>query len=142
MHEITYFFLFQYVCDDSITLMTIYSGLALGFFFAIINLLASQLASWRRLVLICCYLVAALSCILVGLLTEPVATMIFFILIQITAIGIGSVSSYFVDLYPTSNRFVYSFCNRFYILQVDQRVDLFKHSCTAIIINFLGTKSN
>ncbi|XP_013137795.1 PREDICTED: synaptic vesicle glycoprotein 2B-like [Papilio polytes] len=94
----------NYVCDDSISLMTIYSGLALGFFFTIINLLASQLASSRRLVLICCYLVAALSCIFVGLLTEPVATMIFFILIQITAIGIGSVSSYFVDLYPTSNR--------------------------------------
>ncbi|XP_013167462.1 PREDICTED: synaptic vesicle glycoprotein 2B-like [Papilio xuthus] len=94
----------NYVCDDSISLKTIYSGIALGFFFTIINLAASKLASWRRLVLMSCYLVAALSSILVGSLTEPIASMIFFILIQITAIGIGSVSSYFVDLYPTSHR--------------------------------------
>ncbi|CAH2040145.1 unnamed protein product, partial [Iphiclides podalirius] len=92
------------VCDDTISANTIYSGVILGLVFTTINLVTSWLASRRRLVLMVCYLVSAVSCVMVGLLARPMASMIFFALIQTSAIGIGSVASYFVDLYPTAYR--------------------------------------
>ncbi|CAG5033871.1 unnamed protein product [Parnassius apollo] len=94
----------NFICNDAMSPNTVYSGIILGFFFTFVNLMASRLASWRRLVLIGCYLVAAISSILVGIVTKPVWSMIFFSLIQITCVGIGSVASYFVDMYPTTYR--------------------------------------
>ncbi|CAG5033874.1 unnamed protein product [Parnassius apollo] len=97
----------NYVCDDVMSPNTVYSGIILGLTFTFINLVASRLASWRRLVLIGCLLIAAISSLLVGIVTKPVLSMIFFSLIQITSVGDGSVASYFVDMYPTTYRFVF-----------------------------------
>ncbi|CAG5033882.1 unnamed protein product [Parnassius apollo] len=94
----------NYVCNDAISPNTVYSGIIVGLTFTFINLVASRLASWRRLVLIGCFLIAAISSLLVGIVTKPVLSMIFFSLIQITYVGIGSVASYFVDMYPTTYR--------------------------------------
>ncbi|CAK1578947.1 unnamed protein product [Parnassius mnemosyne] len=94
----------NYTCNDAMSPNTVYSGIILGLFFTFINLVASRLASWRRLVLIGCFLVAAISSILVGIVTKPVWSMIYFSLIQITCVGIGSVATYFVDMYPTTYR--------------------------------------
>ncbi|XP_026330514.1 uncharacterized protein LOC113238012 [Hyposmocoma kahamanoa] len=90
--------------DTHLSPNTIYSGLAIGVAFACLNLVASSVATWRRLVLTASLVVAAVSLVLVDLMTNPIASMILFTLIQITAIGIGSVASYFVDLYPTAYR--------------------------------------
>ncbi|XP_045535308.1 synaptic vesicle glycoprotein 2B-like isoform X2 [Papilio machaon] len=91
-------------CDDFMSSNTIYSGIILGLIISSLNLSVSTLASWRRSVLIGCYIVSGVSCVLVGSLSHPIANITFFILIQTSAIGVGSVASYFVDLYPTSYR--------------------------------------
>ncbi|KPI99507.1 PREDICTED: synaptic vesicle glycoprotein 2B-like [Papilio xuthus] len=94
----------NFECDDFMSSNTIYSGIILGLIISSLNLSVSTLASWRRLVLIGSYIVSGVSCVLVGLLSHPIANITFFILIQTSAIGVGSVASYFVDLYPTTYR--------------------------------------
>ncbi|VVD05255.1 unnamed protein product [Leptidea sinapis] len=91
-------------CQQPITDNTLYSGILTGLFFTILNLFAAAIASWRRSTLIAAFSVAFISCIMVCVLKTPLASVIFFALIQTTAIGIGSIASYFVDLYPTSYR--------------------------------------
>ncbi|XP_013137796.1 PREDICTED: synaptic vesicle glycoprotein 2B-like [Papilio polytes] len=91
-------------CDDFVSSNTIYSGIVLGLIISSLNLAVSTLASWRRLVLIGSYIVSGISCVLVSLLSYPIANITFFILIQTSAVGVGSVASFFVDLYPTSYR--------------------------------------
>ncbi|RVE43384.1 hypothetical protein evm_011969 [Chilo suppressalis] len=91
-------------CSDTISSNTLYSGMLLGLFYTFVTLLVSRIASWRRLVLITSFTIAAISGILVDLLKEPWANLIVFVLLQGTLLGIGSVASYFVDLYPTACR--------------------------------------
>ncbi|XP_072949758.1 putative metabolite transport protein YyaJ [Epargyreus clarus] len=92
------------ICDNTISLNAIYSGVGLGVMLTILNLSASKFASHRKLVLIAFLLLPCISCILVGVLEQPLASLISFTLIQTSAIGIGNVASYFMDLYPTSYR--------------------------------------
>ncbi|KAJ2947240.1 hypothetical protein O0L34_g16951 [Tuta absoluta] len=92
------------ICDDTISSNTIYAGMLLGLTFAVISLAVAAVASYRKLVLIGCYLVSGLGLVLVEHINEPVTNMILFTLVQITAVGNGSVASYFVDLYPTVYR--------------------------------------
>ncbi|CAG9787470.1 unnamed protein product [Diatraea saccharalis] len=91
-------------CTDSISSNTLYSGIIIGLFYTIVTLLVSRFAAWRRLVLISSFTVASVSGILVNLLKAPWANLLAFMLLQGTLLGIGSVASYFVDLYPTSCR--------------------------------------
>ncbi|XP_012545113.3 synaptic vesicle glycoprotein 2B [Bombyx mori] len=91
------------ICNDEISHNTIYSGIFYGFFFCVVTAIVAQGASRRRMLLIGILIVSGVSCILVEL-KHPVANIIFFILMQSTAIGIGNVCSYFVDVYPTSYR--------------------------------------
>ncbi|XP_072949757.1 synaptic vesicle glycoprotein 2C-like [Epargyreus clarus] len=92
------------ICDNTISLNAIYSGVGLGVVLTVLNLSASKFASYKRLVLITFLLLASISCLLVGLLQQPIASLIFFTLIQTSGIGVGNIASYFVDLYPTSYR--------------------------------------
>ncbi|XP_072949759.1 synaptic vesicle glycoprotein 2B-like [Epargyreus clarus] len=93
------------ICDSAISLNAIYSGVGLGIVLMVLNLSAATFAKHRRLVLIKFLLVPCLSCVLVGVLEQPLARLIFFTLIQTSSIGIGHIASYFVDFYPTSYRY-------------------------------------
>ncbi|KAI8421250.1 hypothetical protein MSG28_008307 [Choristoneura fumiferana] len=91
-------------CDDTISKYTIYSGIVYGFFITIVNLIVAKLTTWRRLVLITIILLSAICSALVVIISEPISSMVLYTLLQGTAIGVGVVASYFVDLYPTSYR--------------------------------------
>nr|XP_049692953.1 putative transporter svop-1 [Helicoverpa armigera] len=93
----------SYTCNDTISMYTIYSGMLCGLFFFITNLVVSTFASRTRLVLIGTLVVSGVSSSLVNL-KDPVANMVFFTLVQFTAVGIGCVATYFVDMYPTCHR--------------------------------------
>ncbi|KAJ0177587.1 hypothetical protein K1T71_006460 [Dendrolimus kikuchii] len=93
----------EYVCNDTISTNTIYAGMLNGLIFFILGLVASKGASHRRAVLITILLVSGICGTLVEL-KNPIANMIFYTLMQSTCIGIGSVASYFVDMYHTSYR--------------------------------------
>ncbi|PZC78134.1 hypothetical protein B5X24_HaOG202585 [Helicoverpa armigera] len=93
----------SYTCNDTISMYTIYSGMLCGLFFFITNLVVSTFASRTRLVLIGTLVVSGVSSSLVNL-NDPVANMVFFTLVQFTAVGIGCVATYFVDMYPTCHR--------------------------------------
>ncbi|CAG4946251.1 unnamed protein product [Colias eurytheme] len=90
------------LCTGVISGETLYSGVFASLFFAVLNLVVAMFAKWRRLVLISSFAISAVSCLVVVLQNQPIASVVFFTLIQITAIGLGSVSSYFVDIYPTT----------------------------------------
>ncbi|KAG6448225.1 putative transporter svop-1 [Manduca sexta] len=93
----------NYVCDDKVSNNTIYSGMAYGLFFWVLTLVISTFARRRKLVLMGTLALAGISCCLVNL-KEPISNLVFFILLQSTCVGIGSIFSYFVDMYPTSYR--------------------------------------
>ncbi|KAJ8724646.1 hypothetical protein PYW08_016120 [Mythimna loreyi] len=90
-------------CDETISTNTIYTGIVCGLFYFLINIAISKLASRPRLLLISILVVSGVSSTLVNL-KEPVANLVFFTLVQTTALGIGCVVAYFVDLYPTCHR--------------------------------------
>ncbi|XP_072929421.1 uncharacterized protein [Epargyreus clarus] len=92
------------ICNDTISLNAIYSGIILGVTLTLLNLSVTRFASYRRLVLVTFLLIPSISCLMVGMLEQPLASLVFFALIQASAVGIGNVASYFVDLYPTSYR--------------------------------------
>lgn len=91
-------------CNDKISNNTIYSGMAFSLFFTLVNYLASLAASHRKIILLVTLIISAVSTIMVDLIHQPIASIIFFILIQLTGISCGNVISYFVDVYPTSYR--------------------------------------
>ncbi|KAJ8718795.1 hypothetical protein PYW07_016351 [Mythimna separata] len=92
-----------YTCDDNISMNTIYTGIVCGLFYFLLNMFISRFASRPRLLLIAILVVSGVSSSLVNL-KEPVANLVFFTLVQTTALGIGIVAGYFVDLYPTCHR--------------------------------------
>lgn len=91
------------ICIDTISTNTIYSGMLYGLFFCVVSLASAKVASYRRTVLITTLVVSGVSGLLTNL-KDPIANMIFFTLLQATCVGIASLMSYFVDLYPTSYR--------------------------------------
>ncbi|CAH0582783.1 unnamed protein product [Chrysodeixis includens] len=93
----------SYTCNETISPNTIYSGMVCGIFFFVLNLGVARIASRPRLVLASVLAMAGVSATLVNL-REPTANMVFLALVQVTALGIGCVVSYFVDLYPTEYR--------------------------------------
>ncbi|XP_026330449.1 synaptic vesicle glycoprotein 2C-like [Hyposmocoma kahamanoa] len=94
----------DYVCDDTISTNTTFAGIFLGIIFGVLGLAIAPLARWRRLLLIGIYASAAICLCLTNVLRQPVLNIIVFTFIQDTALCIGLVSSYFVDLYPTTHR--------------------------------------
>lgn len=94
----------QYVCDNTISTNTIFAGILLGIVFGVLGLVITPLARWRRLLHIGIYASAAICLFLTNVLRQPVFNMIVFTFIQDTALCIGLVASYFVDMYPTTHR--------------------------------------
>ncbi|XP_060802148.1 synaptic vesicle glycoprotein 2C [Amyelois transitella] len=91
-------------CDDTISTNTLYAGMVYGIFFCVLTLLISLVAVHRRLVLIATFITSSVSGCLLTVVSEPISVMILFTLQQGTIVGIGSVASFFTDLYPTSYR--------------------------------------
>ncbi|XP_026330450.1 synaptic vesicle glycoprotein 2C-like [Hyposmocoma kahamanoa] len=93
-----------FICDDTISTNTIFAGILLGITFGVLGLIIATLARWRQFLLIGIFASAAICLLLTNILRQPVMNMIVFTFIQDTAICIGLVASYFVDIYPTTHR--------------------------------------
>ncbi|CAF4817721.1 unnamed protein product [Pieris macdunnoughi] len=91
-------------CNDTLSEETFISGASVSLFVAVLNLSVTKFASYRRIILISIFLLAGFSSVMVSVLRQPLASVVFYTLMQTTLVGIGSVSTYFVDLYPTSCR--------------------------------------
>ncbi|CAH1637089.1 unnamed protein product [Spodoptera littoralis] len=91
-------------CIDADPINTIYSGLLFTLFFTSFNMIIIALSNWRRTLMISTFIISGVSCILVDMVRQPAASMVFFIAIQFTGICIGTVGSYYVDIFPTSYR--------------------------------------
>ncbi|CAK1543779.1 unnamed protein product [Leptosia nina] len=91
-------------CREIVSEEAIVSGFFISLILAILNLSVSKFAARRRLILMLIFLISAFSCIMVSVLKQPIASVIFYTLIQSTSVSVGSVVSFFVDLYPTSCR--------------------------------------
>lgn len=92
-----------YKCNDELSDYTLYSGMVYGLFYCLCSLAVVKIASRPKLLLILILLVSAISCLLVNI-KQPIANLLFFVLLQDTALGMGCISSYFVDVYPTTHR--------------------------------------
>lgn len=99
-----YIYFLQFICDDTISTNTIFAGILLGITFGVLGLIIATLARWRQFLLIGIFASAAICLLLTNILRQPVMNMIVFTFIQDTAICIGLVASYFVDIYPTTHR--------------------------------------
>jgi hypothetical protein len=75
-----------------------------GVLYTVLTLAVAWIANWRRVLLMSIFSFAAVCALVVDLVLQPLVIMMAFILMQGTALGIGSVASYFVDLYPTAYR--------------------------------------
>lgn len=95
----------QEVCDASISTFTVLSGVFYGAFFCIMTLAVAVVAKYRRIVLISWLVISGVSGTLIDL-RQPAASLAFFILLQTSTIGVPSLASYCVDLYPTAYRCV------------------------------------
>ncbi|CAH2040088.1 unnamed protein product, partial [Iphiclides podalirius] len=91
-------------CQGTIMDNTIWAGCAHGLSFFLLNALISQCARRRKVLTISILLVSAAAAVAVDQTGEPLSGLIFFYVFLTTAMVFGVVSSYFVDLYPTSYR--------------------------------------
>ncbi|KAJ8719968.1 hypothetical protein PYW07_012011 [Mythimna separata] len=91
-------------CIDTNPTNTIYVGLLSSLFFTILNIVIIPVANWRKTLMVCTFALSGVCCIIVDMVRQPVASMVIFIAIQVTAISVGGVGSYCVDLFPTSYR--------------------------------------
>ncbi|CAG4946254.1 unnamed protein product [Colias eurytheme] len=94
----------QNICQEPVAMKTLTAGLLTSLFFGLLNLSVTKLAVWRRSVLMSAYLMSAISCVMVSILRQPIASVVFFASIQTVGLGIGCMASYFNDMYPTSCR--------------------------------------
>ncbi|CAK1578988.1 unnamed protein product [Parnassius mnemosyne] len=92
------------MCQGSIEDNTIWAGCAHGLSFFVLNALISQCARRRKVLSITILLVAAVAAFAIDNTGEPLSGLILFYIFLTTAMVFGVVSSYFVDLYPTSYR--------------------------------------
>ncbi|XP_068624224.1 synaptic vesicle 2-related protein-like [Battus philenor] len=91
-------------CQGTIMDNTIWAGCAHGLSFFVLNALISQCAGRRKVLSITILLVAAAAAFATDNTGEPLSGLILFYIFLTTAMVFGVVSSYFVDLYPTSYR--------------------------------------
>ncbi|KAJ8719967.1 hypothetical protein PYW07_012010 [Mythimna separata] len=91
-------------CIETDPIHTIYAGLLFSLSFIVINVAVIPVSNWRRTLMIGTFILSGVCCILVDLVRQPVASMVIFIAIQLTGVCVGSVGSYYDDLFPTSYR--------------------------------------
>ncbi|XP_075975991.1 synaptic vesicle glycoprotein 2C-like [Anticarsia gemmatalis] len=91
-------------CKNGIEDNTIWAGCAHGLSFFVLNALISQCASKRKILTIIVLVIAAAAAIGIESTGEAISGLILFYVFLTTAMVFGVISSYFVDLYPTSYR--------------------------------------
>ncbi|XP_052749524.1 synaptic vesicle 2-related protein-like isoform X2 [Galleria mellonella] len=92
------------VCTDTINDLTILAGCVHGLSFFVLNALISQCAHKRKAMTIVIMVIAAAAAVGLNNLQQPIAGLALFYVYLTTAMVFGVVSSYFVDLFPTSYR--------------------------------------
>ncbi|CAH2981582.1 unnamed protein product [Chilo suppressalis] len=91
-------------CRNTINDNTIWAGCAHGFSFFLLNALISQCAGKRKMLMIVILVVAAAAAVGIDNTGEPISGLVLFYVYLTTAMVFGVISSYFVDLFPTSYR--------------------------------------
>ncbi|CAG9787503.1 unnamed protein product [Diatraea saccharalis] len=91
-------------CRNTINDNTIWAGCAHGFSFFLLNALISQCAGKRKVLTIVILVVAASAAVGIDNTGEPISGLVLFYIYLTTAMVFGVISSYFVDLFPTSYR--------------------------------------
>ncbi|CAD0200164.1 unnamed protein product [Chrysodeixis includens] len=91
-------------CKNTIEDNTIWAGCAHGLSFFILNALISQCASKRKPLTIVILIIAAIAGAAIDNTGDAISGLILFYIFLTTAMVFGVISSYFVDLYPTSYR--------------------------------------
>ncbi|XP_059054604.1 synaptic vesicle 2-related protein-like [Achroia grisella] len=92
------------VCTDTINNFTILAGCVHGLSFFVLNALLSQCANKRKVMTIVIMVIAAAAAVGLNNWNQPIAGLVLFYVYLTTAMVFGVVSSYFVDLFPTSYR--------------------------------------
>ncbi|GBP59856.1 Synaptic vesicle glycoprotein 2B [Eumeta japonica] len=91
-------------CNDKIVDNTIWAGCVHGLSFFLLNALIAQCAGRRKVMTLTILLVAAAAAVALDRTGEPISGLVLFLVFMTTAMVFGVISSYFVDLYPTSYR--------------------------------------
>lgn len=92
-------------CDDTIQETTLLSAMAYGAIASSTNLVLSLTCGARkRLAMMGILTIAALAAVLMNVVQTPIAGGIFFFIFLKSALSMGILSVYFVELYPTSLR--------------------------------------
>ncbi|KAF9408745.1 hypothetical protein HW555_011662, partial [Spodoptera exigua] len=94
-------------CKNSIEDNTIWAGCAHGMSFFLLNALISQCAGKRKPMTIIILLIAAAAGAGINNTGEAISGLVLFYIFLTTAMVFGVISSYFVDLYPTSYSFLW-----------------------------------
>ncbi|KAJ8724675.1 hypothetical protein PYW08_016149 [Mythimna loreyi] len=91
-------------CKNTIEDNTIWAGCAHGMSFFVLNALISQCAGKRKPLTIIILVIAAIAGVGIDNTGEAISGLVLFYIFLTTAMVFGVISSYFVDLYPTSYR--------------------------------------
>ncbi|XP_049870523.1 uncharacterized protein LOC126369960 [Pectinophora gossypiella] len=91
-------------CTNTIEDNTIWAGCAHGVSFFVLNVLISFVAGRRKVLTIVILVIAAAAAIAIDNTGGAISGLVLFYVYLTTAMVFGVVSSYFVDLYPTSYR--------------------------------------
>ncbi|XP_026330364.1 uncharacterized protein LOC113237880 [Hyposmocoma kahamanoa] len=91
-------------CKGTIEDKTIWAGCAHGLSFFILNALISFVAGRRKMLTIIILVIAAAAAVAINNTGGAISGLILFYVFLTTAMIFGVISSYFVDLYPTSYR--------------------------------------
>lgn len=91
-------------CKKTIVDNTIWAGCAHGLSFFVLNALISQCARRRKILTVTIFVIAAVAATAIDNTGEPISGLVLFYIFLTTAMVFGVISSYFVDLYPTSYR--------------------------------------
>jgi hypothetical protein len=95
------------VCNDTIQDTTLLSAMSYGALASTSNLVLSlTCGSKKRFGMMCILASSATAAILLNVVTIPIAGGIFFFFFLLCALSMGILSVYFVELYPTSLRYV------------------------------------
>ncbi|CAG9120816.1 unnamed protein product [Plutella xylostella] len=93
------------VCNDTIQNTTLISSIIYGSLAMCANLVLSLTAgSRKRLAMLCILTVSSTSALLVNLVPVPLAGVMFYFFFVMSALSMGILSVYFVELYSTSVR--------------------------------------
>ncbi|CAB3227911.1 unnamed protein product [Arctia plantaginis] len=92
------------VCIENSSMNTIYAGMLLTLLSTSLNIAVIAFANWRRTLIFTFVFVSGVCCITVNMFSDRIISMVLFCTIQFTLLSLGSIYSYYVDIFPTSCR--------------------------------------